>query len=56
MAMRVELHRVNDAAHFEARNEERNSVSIGGAGAVGATFSADVEITWSLAIHPSGDA
>jgi putative redox protein len=143
MAMRVELHRVNDAAHFEARNEERNSVSIDGAEAiggeglgfrpmqlaltalascasmdvgpilrkqqqelddirvtatgergggipspftavhlhfdlygiisepaarkaldlavhsycsVGATFSADIEITWSLAIHPSGDA
>jgi putative redox protein len=35
MAMRVELHRANDAAHFEARNEEGNTVSIDGAEAVG---------------------
>ncbi|MFO8064636.1 MAG: OsmC family protein [Spirochaetia bacterium] len=35
MAMKVELHRLNDAAHFEARNEQGNSVSIDGAEAIG---------------------
>lgn len=73
MAMRVELHRINDAAHFDARSEEGNSVSIDGAEAMGGAglgfrpmqsaltalascASMDVEITWSLAIHPSGGA
>jgi putative redox protein len=73
MAMRVELHRANDAAHFEARNKQGNSVSIDRAAAIGgegiglrpmqmvltalaSCASMDVEITWSPAIHPSGDA
>lgn len=35
MEIQVELHRVNEAAHFEARNTDGNTVSIDGAPAVG---------------------
>ncbi|MFW5693690.1 MAG: OsmC family protein [Alkalispirochaeta sp.] len=35
MEMRVELHRMNQASHFEARNGDGNTVSIDGAPSVG---------------------
>lgn len=35
MGFRVDLHRVNQASHFEARNTDGNTVSIDGAPAVG---------------------